>query len=60
MIEKLAPGVYVTDDGALHLDIAEMLAAHGWADTPENRETLTRAAHEAIRQSWPDTPITEV
>lgn len=28
MTEKLLPGVYVTDDGALHLDIAEMLEAN--------------------------------
>lgn len=53
-------GVYVTEDGTLHLDITEMLEANGWPDTPENRDTLTRVAHAVVRQQWPDTKITEV
>jgi hypothetical protein len=60
MTERIAPGVYVTADGALHLDIEEMLEAHGFADTPENRETLTRAAHEVVRRLWPGTRIEDV
>jgi hypothetical protein len=59
MTEKLAPGVYVTDDGALHLDLGEMLEANGWTDTPENREMLTRAAHDVFRAANPDVKIEE-
>jgi ribosomal protein S27AE len=43
---RLAPGVYDDGRGGLHLDIAELLAASGYADTPENRETLIAAARE--------------
>jgi hypothetical protein len=37
---RLAPGVYDDGAGGLHLDVGELLAAHGYADTPENRHTL--------------------
>jgi hypothetical protein len=48
------------DDGALHLDIREMLEANGWTDTPENREMLTRAAHDVFRAANPDVKIEDV
>ena len=37
---RLDPGVYDDGAGGLHLDVAELLAAHGYADTPQNRRTL--------------------
>ena len=46
MKKKLAPGVYVQADGTLHLFVNEMLEANGYADTPENRQTLIDAARE--------------
>lgn len=58
--ERLAPGVYVTEDGALHLDVAELLKAAGYADTPENRQTLVDVAHELARQRWPHVRIEDV
>jgi len=45
---QLAPGVYVDADQALHLVVSELLTAHGFADTPENRETLVKAAQEML------------
>jgi len=57
--ERIAPGVYVDAAGALHIDVAEMLEAHGYTDTPENRETLSQAAREYAARHWPGTPITE-
>jgi hypothetical protein len=57
--ERIAPGVYVID-GALHLNLKEMLEANGYPDTPENREVLTRAAHDVTRQHWPDVKIEDV
>lgn len=41
---QLAPGVYSDEAGTLHLAMSEMLAAAGYADTAENRDTLQRAA----------------
>jgi hypothetical protein len=46
-MKRLAPGVYDDEQGGLHLDIAEFLDANGYADTPENRDTLINAAREA-------------
>lgn len=42
-MRQLAPGVY-DDDGTLHLDLSAMLEAAGYADTPQNRDTLERSA----------------
>jgi ribosomal protein S27AE len=47
-MKRLMPGVYDDEQGGLHLDVAEMLVANGWADTPENRATLLEAAREAF------------
>jgi hypothetical protein len=43
---RLAPGVY--DDGVrgLPVDAGELLEAHGYADTPENRRMLDRVARD--------------
>jgi hypothetical protein len=41
---RLQPGVYDDNDGGLHLVIGELLAANGYADTPENRTTIIEAA----------------
>lgn len=43
-MKRLEPGVYVDDEGALHLVLPEMLDAAGYADTPENRATLIDVA----------------
>lgn len=41
---RLMPGAYSDGQGGLHLDVEEMLEAGGYADTPQNRRTLTEAA----------------
>lgn len=48
---------WVDHAGALHLDIPAMLVAHGYADTPANRATLTEVAVERARKLFPSTPI---
>jgi hypothetical protein len=50
---NLPPGFYHVGD-ELHLDVPELLAYFGYADTPENRETLTEAAKRLFRERWPD------
>lgn len=57
MTEKLGPGVYITEDGSLHFDIGELLEAHGYADTPENRTMLTATAKEMAEREWPNVPV---
>lgn len=37
------PGVWTDDNGGLHIDITELLAAAGYADTPANRATMIEA-----------------
>jgi len=56
-MKKITDGVYQDDAGAMHLVIEEMLDAAGYADTRENRETLTRAAIERVRETWPQVAI---
>jgi ribosomal protein S27AE len=50
-MKRLAAGVYDDEYGGLHLDVPELLAAHGYADTPENRALLIAAA------SWSRLPV---
>lgn len=58
-LTQLAIGVYSDDRGGLHLFVEELLEANGYADTPENRETLTRAARDMMAQLYPGQPLTE-
>jgi hypothetical protein len=37
---RIAPGVYADEDGGMHIDVHEMLRAHGFDDNAENRATL--------------------
>jgi len=59
-MKRLAPGVYDDEKGGLHLDLPELLAAHGYADTAENRATMIAAVHNlnlGIPVDETDTPI---
>lgn len=47
-LDRIAPGAYVDATGTLHLSVPELLAHHGYPDTAENRETLTKAAMECF------------
>lgn len=54
-LRRLSPGVYFDPVmGELHLDIPEMLAEHGYADTPENREVLIDAARTMLTKQFPN------
>lgn len=57
-MRRIAPGVYSSPDGTMHLDVPELLQDAGYPDTPENRETLTRVAIEMIRERFPEIPVT--
>jgi hypothetical protein len=48
-VRKQQAGVYVEPDGTMHLVLEELLAAHGYADTPENRQMLAAAVLEKFR-----------
>jgi hypothetical protein len=47
-MRKLAGGVYVDSDNALHIVMKELLEANGYEDTPHNREMLLAAAQEVF------------
>jgi ribosomal protein S27AE len=47
-MKRLMPGVYDDEQGGLHLDLAELLAANGYADTKGNRQTVI----DAVRHSF--------
>jgi hypothetical protein len=53
-MKRLAPGIYDDGTGGMHVDLAELLAAHGFPDTPANREAFIKAVHETYTG-----PITE-
>lgn len=55
-MKRIAPGVYDDGDGCLHVAIDKLLRAHGFEDTPENVEQLTRIAQEqaAVRHPGHD------
>jgi hypothetical protein len=44
--KRLSPGVYVAPDGGLHIDAVELCAAHGYAPTQENIDTLVNACED--------------
>lgn len=47
------PGVYADEQGGMHIDVSELLRAQGFADTPQNRATLTKAAQEFFIRQYP-------
>jgi hypothetical protein len=46
--DRIAPGVYDDGDGGMHVDLPELLAAHGIEDTPENRRHYEAEIHATI------------
>jgi hypothetical protein len=56
-MKRIAPGLYDDGEGGLHLAVDELLHAYGYADTPENRDTLTRAAQELAEEHY-GVPVT--
>ena len=47
---KLAPGIYDDGRGGIHIAMAELLDAHGYADTPLNREAVIAGARDALSE----------
>lgn len=52
-------GCISTDaDGAMHIDVPRLLAAHGYPNTPRNCEVLMSVAHQVLAEMYPGIPIT--
>ncbi len=47
-MKRIAPGVYDDGQGGMHLDLAELLEAHGYADTPANRAMMLAVTRDAF------------
>ena len=47
-MKRLMLGVYDDERGGLHIDMAEFLAANGYPDTPENRDTFLAAVRHTF------------
>jgi hypothetical protein len=57
--ERLAPGVWIDRDGALHFSVPELLAVFGWEDTPATRDEVTAIVRACVAREFPDTTIVE-
>jgi hypothetical protein len=51
-VKRIADGIYDDGDGGLHLAVDELLKAHGYADTPENRATLAAMAQRMAEEQF--------
>lgn len=49
---RIGPGLYLTGE-TLEIDVPELLAHLGWADTPENRDAATAAAADLLAERYP-------
>jgi hypothetical protein len=47
-VKSIGAGVYKDEGNRLHICLPEFLAAHGFADTPENRDTAISAFRRAL------------
>jgi hypothetical protein len=56
-LDRIAPGVYADGQGAMHIFADELLKAHGYADTEENRELVIREARALMRSANPRAPF---
>ncbi len=57
--ERLAPGFWVDQTGALHCSIPEVLDFLGIEDTPENRNVVLEQFYKVSRERNPDVDIVE-
>jgi hypothetical protein len=55
--KKLMPGVYVCAENHLHIVAPELCRAAGYAPTPENIATLSRAAIDVMQKQFPDSSV---
>jgi len=49
-LQRIAPGVYADEAGAMHLDTAELLEANGYAASAENEAMLEQTAKMLFRK----------
>lgn len=59
-LTPLAPGVWVDQDGAIHMSLPELLAACGWPDDETHRARVLEVIREVLAAEWPGVPIIEV
>lgn len=57
--QRLAPGVWVDKEGAVHFSILEILSFFKVKDTAENRDKLTAMIREQLLESDPNMTIVE-
>lgn len=56
---RLAPGVWVDRNGGLHFSAPDLLALLNVADTPANRDELTKHIREYLSTATPDASLVE-
>jgi len=56
-MKRLRPGIYVDEEGRLHVFIAELLDYLGFPDTEEHRERALRQAERTLRELWPEVEL---
>jgi len=49
-LQRIAPGVYADEAGAMHLDTAELLEANGYVANAENEAMVERVAKKLFRK----------
>lgn len=57
---RVLPGVYEDHEGALHLEVPELLAANGYAPTVENIDKVVTVATEMLGARFPGIAISVV
>jgi hypothetical protein len=58
--KRLSLGFWISEDGALHVSIPELLERFGWPDDAEHRAQCEEIVKDIIRNQYPNTPIEEV
>jgi len=56
----LGPGMWVDDEGEMHVSIPDLLEAFGWPDDDEHRATCERVVRQVICEQYPGIKVREV
>jgi hypothetical protein len=56
---RIAPGIWVDRQGAMHFSVPELLAVLGWPDDAEHRALVMQAIHEYCERTFPGTSVIE-
>lgn len=59
-LHDIAPGVYTDGRGQFHVVTDEVLAAHGFADTPANREMCLAEVRAILAKQNPPVTLEEL